>query len=77
METIIFKAPHGTKSRLRRINPNVSALLREQVGKLLERRVNGSAYEKAEDLCGVIKGGPTNAATSKDYLKQYAQKGSD
>ena len=57
------------------LNRNVSALLREEVERLLHRRSNGSAYEKAERLCGVIKGGPKNAATSKEYLKQYAQKG--
>ena len=77
METIMFKAANGTKARLRQINRNISALLREEVERLLDRRSNGSAYEKAEGLCGVIKGGPRNAATSKDYLKQYGQKGSD
>jgi hypothetical protein len=77
METIMFKAPDGTKAKLRRINRNLSALLRGEVEKLLDRRSNGSAYEKAQRLCGVIKGGARNAATSKDYLQQYAQKGSD
>ena len=73
----MFKAPNGTKVRLRQINRNVSALLREEVGRLLERRSNGTAYEKAERLCGIIKAGPNNAGSSKDYLKQYGQKGSD
>ena len=75
METIVFKAPKGSKAKLRELNRNVSALLRGEVERLLHRRSNGSAYEKAERLCGVIKGGPNNAATSKEYLKQYAQKG--
>jgi hypothetical protein len=42
MEIIMFKVPDGTKSKLRRINPNVSALLREQVNRLLERESAGN-----------------------------------
>jgi hypothetical protein len=68
METIVFKAPVGTKAKLRRLNRNVSALLREQVEEPIRRKSGTSAYEKAESLCGVLKGGPKNAATSKDYL---------
>jgi hypothetical protein len=70
----MFKVPEGTKARLRQLNRNVSALLREQIERLLKHRSNGSAYAKTRHLCGVIKGGPKNAATSKDYLKQYAKK---
>jgi len=69
VETIIFKAPTGTKAKLRRLNRNVSALLRAQVQELIRPQSSQSAYAKAEDLCGVIKGGPKNAATSKDYLR--------
>jgi hypothetical protein len=63
METIMFKA----------INPNVSALLREQTEKLLSGQ-NGtrSAYDKARHL--MFHSGRRDAATSKDYLKQYAPK---
>ena len=71
METIMFKVPAGTKAKLRQLNRNVSALLREQVDRLIKHRSSGSAYQKAERLCGVIKGGARNAAMSKDYLKQY------
>ena len=77
METIIFKAPKGTKAKLRELNGNVSALLRQEVERLLHRRSRGSAFGKAEHLCGIIKGGPKNAATGKAYLKQYAQKSAD
>lgn len=77
METIIFKAPGGTRAKLRRINPNISALLREQVEKLVERTGTGSAHEKAEDLCGVFKSGVRDASISKDYLKRYATQGAD
>lgn len=77
METIIFKAPNGTKAKLRELSGNVSALLREQVEGLLHRRSTGSAYQKAQRLCGVIKGGPKNAATSKAYREQYAQESAD
>jgi hypothetical protein len=75
METIMFKAPAGTKAKLRAINPNVSALLREQTERLLSGR-NGfrSAHDKAGHLIGSIKGGPRNISTTKDYLKQYAKK---
>ena len=77
METIIFKAPGGTRAKLRRINPNISALLREQVEKLVEREGSGSAHEKAGDLCGVFKSGPREASINKDYLKQYAAQSAD
>jgi hypothetical protein len=75
METIIFKVPAGTKAKLRRVRRNVSALLREQVDQLIRQQAaKGSAYDKASDLIGSIKGGPRNVATSKEYLKQYAPK---
>jgi hypothetical protein len=74
MENIMFKAPDGTKSKLRRINPNISALLREQVDRLLERQAADSVHDRASRLCGIIKGKRRNVATSKDYLKQYAPK---
>jgi hypothetical protein len=75
METIMFKAPVGTKAKLRAINPNVSALLREQTEKLLSGRSEfRSAHDRAKHLCGVINGGPADAATSREYLKQYAPK---
>jgi hypothetical protein len=74
METIIFKVPVGTKARLKSINPNISELLREETGKILARKRSRSAYEKAKHLCGIFKGAPRNLSTSKDYLKQYAQK---
>lgn len=75
METIMFKAPDGTKAKLKRLRGNVSALMREQVDELIRQQsASGSAYDKSVQLCGSIKGGPRNVATSKDYLKQYAPK---
>jgi hypothetical protein len=74
METIMFKAPNGTKAKLKRINPNLSALMREAAEKLIKHAGQGSAFEKAEHLCGVFEGGPANASTSKDFLRQYAPK---
>jgi len=71
METLRFKVPEGSKARLRQLNRNMSALLREQVARLLKHQFNGSAYQKTERLCGGIKGGSKNAATSKKYLKLY------
>lgn len=76
METIIFKVPTGTKAKLKRISPNISELLREETCKLVARRCSGSALDKAGHLVGMFKGGPSDASTSKDYLKQYAQKNS-
>ena len=38
----MFKAPVGTKAKLKRISPNVSALLRETVDKLLQSGGKGS-----------------------------------
>jgi len=49
-------------------------LLREQIDRLLHERTSGSVHERAARLCGVIKGGRRDVATSKEYLKQYAQK---
>jgi hypothetical protein len=73
METIIFKAPDGTKARLKDIHPNVSELLREETKRIIGGKRPRSAYEKARHLCGIFSG-PGNLATSKDYLKQYAKK---
>ena len=73
----MFKAPDGTKAKLKKINPNVSALIREAVDRLVQSGARGSAFEKSENLCGVFKRGARDASTSRDYLKQYARKGSD
>jgi hypothetical protein len=77
MEVIMFKAPSGTKAKLKRINPNISALMREAAERLIQSAGRGSAHEKAERLCGLFKNGPRNASTSKDYLKQYGAPGAD
>ena len=74
METIIFKARPGTRAKLRSLNPNVSALLRQGVEDIIQRQRAASALEKAQHLCGIFKGAPQDLATSKDYLKQYAKK---
>ena len=58
METIVLKAPAGTKARLKRI----------------QQKQGGSAYDKVKHLCGIFKGASRNLSTSKDYLKQYAPK---
>jgi hypothetical protein len=74
MEVIMVKVPDGTKARLRRLTRDVSALLREQIDGLLQRRRAGSAHQKASRLCGVVQGGRRNVSTSRDYLEQYAPK---
>jgi len=74
VEIINVKVPDGTKARLRQINRNVSALVREQIDSLLERKAMGGLHARVSHLCGVIKGGPRDAATSKEYLKQYGRK---
>lgn len=74
METINLKVPAGTKARLRTLNPNISALLREEISRLLDRESDESAHRKVAHLCGVVKGGPKNASTSRDYLRKYAPK---
>lgn len=76
MEIINVKVPNGTKSKLRQVNPNVSALIREQIERLLDRKAsrNQSMYDRTAHLCGVIKGGPRDIASTKDYLKQYGKK---
>ena len=74
VETIIFKVREGTKARLKRLRPNLSALLRDQVEKLISRPDSGNAYDKAAHLAGSLKRLPAEASTSKDYLRQYGQK---
>jgi hypothetical protein len=74
METIIFKAPNGTKSKLREINPNISELLREHTRRLVRESASGSAYQKAAHLCDSLKGS-RSASTGKAYLNQSAKKG--
>lgn len=74
VEIINVKVPDGTKAKLRQINRNVSALVREQIDALLERNESGGLHARISHLCGIIKGGPKSAATSKEYLKQYGRK---
>jgi len=74
VEIIRFKVPEGTKAKLRQLSPNVSELLREQIQRLFQDRAKGSVHERAGRLCGVIKGGRRDVATSNEYLKQYGQK---
>ena len=73
METIIFKAPNGTKARLKRVNSNISELLREETKRIVGGKRRLSAYDKARHLCGIFSG-PGDLAASQDYLKQYAKK---
>ena len=48
MEIINVKVPNGTKGKLRQVNPNISALMREQIERLLERNTNSnqSVYDR-------------------------------
>lgn len=70
METIIFKAPNGTKDRLRELNPNISDLLRQAAEKLINGR-RPSAHDRARHL---IFQGNGRASRGKEYLKIYAKK---
>jgi hypothetical protein len=76
MEIINVKVPDGTKGKLRQVNPNISALIREQIERLLERKANSnqSMYDRTAHLCGIVKGGPRDMASSREYLKQYGKK---
>jgi hypothetical protein len=78
MEIINVKVPNGTKSKLRQINANISALIREQIECLVERHASSdqSMYDRTAHLCGIIKGGPRDMASSKEYLNQYGKKSS-
>ena len=75
METIIFKAPVGTRARLKKIRRNVSSLLRE----LTEQALQGnpgtlSAHDKARHLILPGGSGVKHLATRKDYLRIYGKK---
>jgi hypothetical protein len=70
METIIFKAPAGTKEKLRELNPNVSDLLRQATEKLIRGRKT-SAHERARHL--MFHGGG-RLSRGKKYLQIYAKK---
>jgi hypothetical protein len=75
-ELITVKFPPGTKAKLKQMNGNISELIREQVGRLLDRRKTRSAYDKVAHLDGIFDG-PKDASTSKDYLKKYGKKNAD
>jgi hypothetical protein len=70
METIIFKAPVGTKEKLRELNPNISDLLRQAAENLIAGRKR-SAHERARHL--IFRGGG-KMSRGKEYLKIYAKK---
>jgi hypothetical protein len=72
MEILMVKVPDGTKDKLRKLG-NMSAVVRDQIDLVLEKSNTGSVHDRAKRLCGIIKGGPGNMATSKDYLKRYGQ----
>ena len=75
METIIFKARVGTRARLKKIRPNVSALLRELTEQALQGKPDTvSAHDKARHLILPAGSGVKHLATRKDYLKQYGKK---
>lgn len=76
VEIINVKVPKGTKDKLRQVNPNISALIREQIERLLARNASTSEsmYDRTAHLCGIIKDGPRDMASSKEYLKQYGKK---
>ena len=75
METIIFRAPAGTRARLKKIRSNVSALLRELAEQALQGHPSGvSAHDKARHLILPRGSGVKHLATRKDYLNQYARK---
>ncbi len=71
-----MKVPDGTKDKLRQVNPNISALIREQIERLLARTGSSSEsmYDRTAHLCGNIHGGPPDMASSKEYLKQYGKR---
>lgn len=70
METIIFKAPDGTKDKLRALNPNISDLLREAAENLINGR-RQSAHDRAKHL---MFHGNGRASRGKEYLQIYAKK---
>ncbi|HEX3626806.1 MAG TPA: hypothetical protein VH280_15450 [Verrucomicrobiae bacterium] len=70
METIIFKAPVGTKEKLRELNPNISDLLRQAAENLIAGRKR-SAHERAKHL--MFHGGG-KMSRGKEYLSIYAKK---
>ena len=75
METITFQAEPGTRARLRKINRNLSALMRESVAQLFERKVaTSSGYARVAHLSGSVKSGRKDLSTTKDYLKIYGKK---
>ena len=70
METIIFKAPAGTKQKLRELSPNISDLLRQATENFIADRKR-SAHERAKHL---MFRGNGRGARGKEYLQIYAKK---
>lgn len=74
METITFQVEPGTRERLRKINRNLSALLRQSVQQLLARENPDSAYHRVAHLSGALKSSRRDLATTNEYKKIYGRK---
>jgi metal-responsive CopG/Arc/MetJ family transcriptional regulator len=77
MQTISVKLPDDVLERLdelaRRTGEDRSALIRQSVGSLIDRKQSGSAHQKLAHLCGVFKGGAKDASVSEDYKERFGR----
>jgi predicted DNA-binding protein len=78
MSTLTIQLPDDVKERLaaaaRRSGKSPARFVRET---LEERLTNGntsrdaSLFERSQDLCGSVRGGPRDLAANKRHLKAY------
>jgi len=75
MVTITCKIPAELNKRLEaeasRKMLSKSALVREALDRYLKRS-RQSAFDRVEDLCGIIKDGPTDMSTNPKYMDGFA-----
>ena len=78
MTTITCKIPDDLNAQLeaeatRKLVPK-SVLVREALERSFERRKGvsqKSAFDMVKNLCGIVKGGPTDVSTNPKYMKDF------
>jgi predicted transcriptional regulator len=80
MPTISCKVPESLAAKLshlaKRERCSKASLLREALKALLEShrpRADRSAFDLAKDLCGTLKGGPSDLTTNPKYMEGFGQ----
>jgi predicted DNA-binding protein len=80
MDTISVKIPHGLKLRMEsessRRGQTKSRLIREALEDAFGQRTKirtTTVYDLTRDLCGSVRGGPRDLASTKKHLADYGK----